>query len=126
MTRPTTQRVVTPKDRQRRRSETEGMSMSVRFRGVDYTIRQGDVCAADAAALRRDVGYSFVGLMSAGAKDPDIDIFAAIIWLARRAEGERSLTFDEVAQDVTYDDFDEDPEGGEQVEADEGAGSPEQ
>lgn len=109
MTRPTTQRVVTPKDRQRRRDEVSGEIITVTVAGRAYTVCEGDVCAADVIALRRATGHSFRGLLSLLNDDMDIDVLASVVWLARRAEGERSLTFDEVASQITYEDIDEEP-----------------
>lgn len=116
MARPTTQRVVTPKDRAKKREDVAGEGLAFVLGGRKYTVSAGEVCAADVIALRRATGYSFAGLLRAAQEDPDIDVFAAVVWLARRAEGERTLTFDEVAQEITYDDINveddetEDPE----------------
>jgi hypothetical protein len=55
------------------------------------------------ANLRRETGFSFRGLMQAAAKDPDVDIIAALVWLARRIDGERLLSYEDVASEIGYD-----------------------
>lgn len=101
--RPSLARKVTPADRQRKHDQVAGRALSVTVDGVGYVVREGDLSAADSAALRREMGMSFAGVLRAAATDPDIDLVAAIVWLARRAEGERALTFAEVAESIGYD-----------------------
>lgn len=119
MARPTTARVVTPKDRAAKREEVAGDGIAVTIAGRKYQVTAGEVCAADVSALRKATGYSFAGLIREATGDPDIDVFAAIAWLARRADGERTLSFEEVARDITYDDIteevEESPAGDEEV-----------
>lgn len=71
--------------------------------GTRYTVRQGDLSALDSMALRRECGYSFVGLMRALYVDPDIDLIAAIVWLSRRIDGEVALPYAAVASELGYD-----------------------
>lgn len=79
----------------------EGISLSVD--GTVHTVRMGDLSAMDTLALRKEVGMSFMGLMDAFRKDPDIDLIAALVWLSRRAAGEASLSYEAVASELGYD-----------------------
>lgn len=102
-TRPSLARRVTPKDRQKRAEAVAGEGVAITVDGVKYVVREGDLSAADVAAMRREVGLSFMGVLKAAKADPDVDIIAAVVWLARRVEGERDLTFVEVAETIGYD-----------------------
>jgi hypothetical protein len=53
--------------------------------------------------LRRETGQSFRGLLKAAREDFDIDLFAALVWLSRRVNGERALSFETVAGELDYD-----------------------
>jgi len=70
--------------------------------GQHYTFRPGDVTALDAQALRRATGMSMRGLWDAAQNDPDIDVIASLVWLARRAK-EPSLSYETVAKAIGYD-----------------------
>ncbi len=70
--------------------------------GVTYTLRVDEISALDAAALRRATGSSFAGVMRAAQEDADIDVVAALVWLARRQNGEEHLTFEAVAAELDY------------------------
>ncbi|HEY9391367.1 MAG TPA: hypothetical protein VIR27_16580 [Mycobacteriales bacterium] len=89
-------------DRQTRRRSAIGAGVRVTLDGVAYTLHMGELSAMDASALRRETGMSVAGLLSAIQSDPDIDILAAVVWLARRQDGDR-VTFDEVASGIGYD-----------------------
>lgn len=100
--RPSTARKVTnATERKRKAALNEGVSLTVD--GVVHTVRTGDLSALDAQALRRECGYSFLGLIRELDKDADIDLIAAVVWLARRIKGEVTLSFAEVAADIGYD-----------------------
>lgn len=70
--------------------------------GVDYVVRQGDLNGRLTRELRQQTGCSFQKLIKELDTDPDIDSVAALVWLARRIEGE-AVTYDEVAEEVGYD-----------------------
>ena len=104
MTRPSSARVATPKDRKKKQEEIAGAGVAITVGGVRYEISEGEVCGADVRDLRRATGYSFRGLLEAfTGDDGDLDHVASIVWLSRRMAGERHLSFDDVARDVTYD-----------------------
>ena len=100
--RPSIQRKQTRATEAKRKSEQD-LGISIRVEGTDYTVRHGDLTSLDTMALRRETGLSFMGLLSAFETQPDIDLIAALVWLARRIEGERMLTFADVAREIGYD-----------------------
>jgi hypothetical protein len=80
------------------------LGMTLTLDGKDYTVRTGDLTALDARELRRQVGMSFPQVIAGALSDAtDIDILAAIIWLARYVNGERALTYEDVAGEIGYD-----------------------
>lgn len=85
------------------RKAARGLGIKVTADGADYEVYEGDLSALDIAALRRETGYSFRGLLKAAREDFDIDLFAALVWLARRIKGERALPFAAVADALDYD-----------------------
>ena len=103
--RPTTARKTTRKVTEKRDSMLdEGLRLTIE--GEDYTIRAGDLNALDARELRKQVGMTFVELIQGFGTHPDIDLVAAVVWLARRIKGDRTLTYDAVAEAMGYDVFD--------------------
>jgi hypothetical protein len=102
MSRPSTARKVTRKTEEKRDAALdEGLKLTID--GAEHVVRAGDLTALDSRELRRQVGMSFTGLMQAFASDPDIDLIAAIVWLARRIRGEALLSYDDVAGEMGYD-----------------------
>lgn len=91
----------------RKRQEAEDTGVAITVDGTKYTVREADLTSLDTMALRRETGMSFIGLMQAFGESPDIDLIAALVWLARRSDGERMLTYADVASDINYQsDFD--------------------
>lgn len=77
-------------------------TISVIVNGQTFVLDVENCTAIDASDVRRRLGLSLRGLMAAAEEDPDIDIVACLVWLARRQAGEESLTFDEVASGIDY------------------------
>ena len=103
--RPSTQRQHTrTSEKKRDAALDEGIKLTID--DVTYEVRSGDLTALDARALRQQVKMTFPELLEALGESPDIDLIAALVWLARRLKGERNLTYDEVAEDMGYDVFD--------------------
>jgi hypothetical protein len=71
--------------------------------GTTHFLRLGEVSAVETAELRRLTGFGLRHLGYVILSDPDIDVIAAVVWLARRQAGERSLPLDQVARAITYD-----------------------
>ena len=123
--RPSLQRKHTPRTDKARKDALD-VGMSVVLGDQTYTVRTGDLTSLDTMALRRATGYSFIGLMRAAQKDADIDLIAALVWLARRTNGEPMLDYEEVAAEIDYaSDFDIDVAGEDSEDADDEAGLPE-
>lgn len=100
--RPSLQRTNSRKS-EAKRDAANDLGLTISVNGKNYTVREGDLTALDTMALRRETGMSFVSLMQAFATSPDIDLIAALAWLARRVDGERMLTYAEVAAEIDYD-----------------------
>lgn len=101
-TRPSTARKVTRKTEAKRdASLDEGLKIAID--GTEYEVRRGDLTALDSRELRRQVGMSFVAVIRECGTDPDIDLIAAVVWLARRVKGEIHLTYNDVAAEMGYD-----------------------
>jgi hypothetical protein len=84
-------------------ASTDDGAIAFEIDGQRYELNIRRLTPQDAVACRKAVGLSVAGVLRAMDEDPDIDIIAALVWLARRSRGERSLTFKEVARDINYD-----------------------
>lgn len=118
-TKPPARRHTRASESKRKDALDEGIR--IKIDGEVYAITAGDLTALDARALRNEVGVSFPRLMQQAAEDFDIDTLAALIWLARRTAGERTLRYEDVAAEIGYDDLeglDLDPDEDEQPEVD--------
>jgi hypothetical protein len=71
--------------------------------GTAHYLRLREVSAIETGELRRATGFGMRHLGYALVADPDIDVVAGVVWLARRQAGERSLPYDTVAGAITYD-----------------------
>lgn len=95
--RPSTARKVTPRSEANRQSAlNEGVRLTLD--GEVFTLRIGDVSPALAREVRKVTGRSFNSLLQDITTDPDIDVIAEAIWVARRINGD-TLTLDEVILD---------------------------
>lgn len=74
--------------------------------GQPYTLRLGEMTAALVRELRAETGRSFTTFMGdLGGSDPDLDVIAVIVWLARRQAGE-TVTLADVEAGLTYGNVD--------------------
>jgi hypothetical protein len=80
----------------------QSRGMQIEFDGQTYVVRQSDMTGQDARALRQEVGMSFAGLLTQMQADPDIDLIAAFIWLARRIKGD-VITYDAILDSIGYE-----------------------
>jgi hypothetical protein len=85
-----------------RRKEEDQVKIGVRVDGQEFVVRPSEITAKQAGALRRETGFSFQGLMRAANTDPDLDVIAAIVWLARLQRGEVS-SYESVASALDYE-----------------------
>jgi hypothetical protein len=82
-------------------SRTEALERGLRITldGEAYEIRLGDVTSTVTRELRRATGMSFNQVMNLVQTDPDSDVIAAFVWMARRINGE-AVDIDDVV--ITY------------------------
>jgi hypothetical protein len=108
--------------RQTKAKVDSALDMGAQFTidGEVYKITTGDLSALDVMALRKQTGKSFPQLLSElFGDDSDIDTIAAVLWLARKVNGdEPHLTFEQVAEETGYDVITKIREGTEQVSDD--------
>lgn len=77
-------------------------SFTVHVDDVRYTLHPSRLGPADALACREQIGMSLRKIMEQAQADPDIDVLAAIVWLARRQAGERNLKFAAACEKISY------------------------
>jgi hypothetical protein len=81
----------------KRKSDATDVGIKVTYEGTAYEIHFGELSGLDVRELRRQTGYTtFALLQTVFDGDTDLDIFAAIVWLARRLAGE-PVTYEVVA-----------------------------
>lgn len=86
-----------------RRPGDDSPGMKIEVAGQTYTVRQSDVSPRLAAALRRETGFAgWLGLAAEARRGFDLDVLAALIWLARQIDGE-AVTYDSVLDSLSYD-----------------------
>jgi len=78
-------------------------AMAIAINGKPYSLNPMDLSSNDVAALRQATGMSLRRVFELAETDPDIDVIAAFVWMARRAAGERNLRFESVASEIGYD-----------------------
>lgn len=103
--RPTLARKVTPASEKARTAPFD-QGIKIAYEGKEYVVRSGDLNALDAQALRQQLGLSFIGLINGLGTDPDIDLIAGVVWMARRINGEPGLPYAAVASAMRYDALD--------------------
>lgn len=84
-----------------RAAEKQGPALAVEVNGTTYTFALKDMTALDVRALRQEYGVSWNALVRQYRQDSDLDTVAAIVWMARRMNGERELTYAEIAAEFT-------------------------
>lgn len=86
--RPTTARKVTTKTEDNRRAELDH-GVALTLDGETYTLRVGDMTPNLAREVRKVIGRSFRSLIDDLSSDPDIDVIAEAIWVARHMKGDK-------------------------------------
>lgn len=69
--------------------------------GADFTLYPNLVDSAGARAVREQTGMSYRKVLANLEDDPDIDLVAVLVWVARCQAGEK-INFDEVAAGIDY------------------------
>jgi len=86
-------------------AEEEGISLTATVDGKVYKVAAKDLTAIDVREMRKQLGFSFMGLLRELQTDSDLDLIAGVVWIARRSQGERGLTYAEVAENMDYEDL---------------------
>ena len=81
--------------------DTLNTGISITIDGVLYEARLGDVTPGIARELRRTIGTGFMGLLERAATEPDIDLLAAVVWVASHIKGDL-ITFEQADARVSY------------------------
>lgn len=91
-----------PQARRRVQKDDGGRAMKIDYEGRTYTVREADLTPRDIAALRRETGFAgWVGLSTEAQRGFDLDVLAALVWLARRAEGD-VVPYESVLDSMSY------------------------
>ena len=84
-----------------KKKNTADVVVSLTVDGNTYEIRPSEIDGRLAMQIRRATGASLRSLLEIAGDDPDIDVIAALVWVARRQSGE-DVEFDDVAATITY------------------------
>jgi hypothetical protein len=85
-----------------RKKDDDSPGMKIEVDGRTYIVRESDLSPRDIRELRRETGFSWAGLGRELQRDPDIDLIGALVWLARRLDGDQ-VSYDEVLDGLSYD-----------------------
>lgn len=80
---------------------TDPAVLTITIDGTEHKFRPSDVSAVQAGEVRKATGMSFKAILQMAMADPDIDVLAALVWMARRQAGE-DVSYEEVAKSITY------------------------
>ena len=87
----------------RRAKATDSPGMQIEVDGQTYIVRESDLTPRDVAALRRETGFAgWMGLVTEAERGFDLDVLAALVWLARRIKGE-FVPYELVLDEMSYD-----------------------
>lgn len=77
--------------------------MQIEVNGRTHVVRESDLSPRDVAALRRETGFAgWLGLTQEAQRGFDLDVLAALVWLARRIDGE-TVSYDSILDELSYD-----------------------
>lgn len=77
--------------------------MQIEVDGRTYIVRESDLSPRDIAALRRETGFAgWMGLTTEAQRGFDLDVLAALVWLARRLDGE-TVQYESILDELSYD-----------------------
>ncbi|HEX2027728.1 MAG TPA: hypothetical protein VHF25_06980 [Nitriliruptorales bacterium] len=81
--------------------EASDLALTVKLVDGEHTVRLGGVTGSDARLFRAQVGVSLLEAITSGSID--LDVVAGVVWLSRRKAGERSLPYQKVADELSWD-----------------------
>lgn len=91
-----------PARRKSKAANADGLGLQITLDGRTYVVREADLTPHDVRALRKETGFSWAGLGRELQRDPDIDLIAALVWMARRLAGDE-VPYESVLDDLGYD-----------------------
>jgi hypothetical protein len=90
----------------RRRSSgkaDDSLGMKIEVDGRTYVVRESDLTSRDIAAIRRETGFAgWVGIATEVQRGFDLDVLAALVWLARRIDGD-IVPYESVLDEMSYE-----------------------
>jgi hypothetical protein len=87
----------------RRKPASDSPGMKIEVDGRTYVVRESDLTPRDIAALRRETGFAgWVGLATEAQRGFDLDVLAALVWLARRIGGD-VVAYESVLDEMSYE-----------------------
>lgn len=85
------------------KAQDDSPGMRIEVDGRTYVVREADLTPRDVAALRRETGFAgWVGLAAEAQRGFDLDVLAALVWLARRIDGELTVSYESVLDSLSY------------------------
>jgi hypothetical protein len=94
---------VPPNRATRRKKADDSPGMRIEVDGRTYVVRESDLTPRDIAALRRETGFAgWIGLTTEAQRGFDLDVLAALVWLARRIDGD-TVAYESVLDELSYD-----------------------
>lgn len=92
-----------PQTRRRKPQTGDSPGMQIEVDGRTYVVRESDLTPRDVAALRRETGFAgWIGLAAEAQRGFDLDVLAALVWLARRVKGE-FVPYETVLDEMSYE-----------------------
>jgi hypothetical protein len=86
-----------------RKAKNSSPGMQIEVDGKTYVVRESDLTPRDVAALRRETGFAgWLGLTTEAQRGFDLDVLAALVWLARRIKGE-FVPYESVLDEMSYE-----------------------
>lgn len=86
----------------RKKAADEPVGVKIRVGDEWYFFDRSRCSGEDILTLRKKTGFSVQRVMDLFQEDPDNDLIAIVVWLARRQGGERTLQLDDVLRSITY------------------------
>lgn len=90
--------------RTQKRTNEHRVRIDIKIDGVSYRFDTSDITHRHELALWQQARLTMAEVFNAlGSDKPALFMLAAIVFLARQADGETGVTFDQIAEAITYD-----------------------